>query len=62
MENKNTAPTWSAVFGVLAILLIFLGTLFFIGGMIFPKADIVAIGLGLELQIIGFAIIIYQRK
>ena len=61
-NNKNTALTWSSILSLLAIVLILIGIFFFIGGISFPRGDILAIGLGLELQIIGFAIIVFQRK
>lgn len=47
---------------MLAIVLLVIGIFFFIGGIFYPKGDLIAIGLGIELQIIGLAIILFQKK
>jgi hypothetical protein len=60
--EKKSAKLGSAILSLFAIVLLVIGIFFFIGGIFFPKGDIIAIGLGIELQVIGLAIILFQKK
>jgi hypothetical protein len=62
MENKDNSKNKSSLISLLAILLFMVGLFFAVGGILFPKGDLQAIGLGVELQIFGLAIIVLNKK
>jgi hypothetical protein len=62
MENKETPSTKSWLTTLLGGFLFVIGFLFVLGGILFPEGDAQAIGLGVELQIFGVILVIFNKK
>ena len=62
MENKEKPETTFTHPSLLEIALIVIGLIFAVGGILTPRGDLRAIGLGLQLQIIGIFIMVLRKK